>query len=171
MYCANPKNLRWAASVKDIGDIVFVPSVPLSNITERCGSDFDATSAKGLLKLGCILDPADGDAVSDKVFFALRPHVTAMTTIPLDKDKVLCPIYDIQTTDVESEANMEWIEIEHRAYAFPCMSNTRAIAKYEALKIYTPKSVYVPLQSASSVSGGGKRRRLHREWAKPAGEA
>ena len=171
VYCCNPSNLRWAAAVKDIGDIVFCPCVPMANVIEKVGSDFDDKQSKaGFLKLGCILDPADGDLVREKVFFAIKPIVWKAKTFSSDKDCILCPIFDIQTTDVESEANMEWLQIEHRSFEIPCMSNTRPIAKYEALKIYAPKAVYVPLQSASSISGGGKRRRLRREQAKPAGE-
>ena len=173
VYCCNPYNLRWAAAVEGIGDLVFCPCVPVANLVEKVGSDFDAKGTKGCqgcLKLGCILDPADGDEVRDKVFFAIKPIVSKAKTFPSDKDYILCPIFDIQTTDVESEANMDWLQIEHRAFEIPCMSNTRPIVKYEVLKIYAPKAVYVPLQSASSISGGGKRRRIHRAQAKPAGE-
>ena len=57
---------------------------------------------------------------------------------------------------------MEWFEVDHRSYGIPYMRNTKPIAKYEALKIYAPTAIYVPLQSVASVSGGGKRQRIRK---------
>jgi hypothetical protein len=52
----------------------------------------------------------------------------------------LAPFWFVKTTLIVGDANMELVQVEHGGFFIPCLKNTRAIKKGEALQVHRGKA-------------------------------
>ena len=68
----------------------------------------------------------------------LQPSENQRTVAPCPE--FLAPFWLVKTTLIVGDANMELVQVEHGSFFIPCLKNTKAIKKGEALLVHRGKA-------------------------------